>query len=143
MKGRIKSVGNDVNGSTGVHPGVAASGRSGGLATSPFIKRKPAYDVKSSGRDGGKAIFSVNMRNPYRDSVRLRVGMANVGTMRGRSGEVVDMAARRRLDFCCLQETRWRGGSARVMGGEGARYKFFWSGPEEGCLGLVYWLLRG
>ena len=136
MKGRMKSVGNDVNGSTGVHPGVAASGRSGGLATSPFIKRKPAYDVKSSGRDGGKAILSVNMRNPCRDSVRLRVGMANVGTMRGRSGEVVDMAARRRLDFCCLQETRWRGGSARVMGGEGARYKFFWSGSEKGVSGV-------
>ena len=25
---------------------------------------------------------------------------------------MADMVARRRLDFCCLQETRWKGGSA-------------------------------
>ena len=31
-----------------------------------------------------------------------------VGTMRGREGEVVEMAASRRLDFCCLQETGWK-----------------------------------
>ena len=41
--------------------------------------------------------------------LRVRVGMANVGTMRGREGEVVEMAGSRRLDFCCLQETRWKG----------------------------------
>ena len=29
------------------------------------------------------------------------------------------MIARRRLDFCCLQETRWKGGSAKIIGSEG------------------------
>ena len=66
----------------------------------------------------------------------MRVGSVNVGSMTGRSGEVVEMAARRRLDFCCLQETRWRGGSARMLGGEGSRYKFFWSGCEGGVAGV-------
>jgi hypothetical protein len=51
--------------------------------------------------------------------------------MHGRSGEVVDMAARRMLDFCCLQETRWKGGCARTIGEDGARYKFFWNGCDE------------
>ena len=47
------------------------------------------------------------------------------------------MSARRRLDFCCLQETRWKGGSAKMLEGrEGARYKFFWSGSEEGVSGV-------
>ena len=32
----------------------------------------------------------------------------NVGTMRGREGEVVEMAANRHLDFCCFQETGWK-----------------------------------
>jgi len=56
--------------------------------------------------------------------------------MKGRSGEVVDMAARRSLDFCCLQETRWKGEGARLIGAEGARYKFFWRGSEEGVSGV-------
>ena len=43
------------------------------------------------------------------DKVRLKAGTVNVGMMTERSVEVADMAARRRLDFCCLQETRWRG----------------------------------
>jgi len=49
--------------------------------------------------------------------IELRVGSANVGTLRGRYGEVVELAKRRRLDFCCLQETRWRGEGARIFGG--------------------------
>ena len=64
--------------------------------------------------------------------LRVRVGSANVGTMRGREGEVVEMVGRRRLNFCCLQETRWRGGSARKLGG----YKFYWQGCEEGTAGV-------
>ena len=52
---------------------------------------------------------------------RLRVGTVNVGTLRGREGEVVDMVNRRGLDFCCLQESRWKGGGAREMG----EYKCF------------------
>ena len=128
-----RSVGNDVNGSTGSYTGVIASGRGGGKATPTVSKRNPAYDVTSSGRGGGKATLSVNMRNPCQV---MRVGTVNVGSMHGRSGEVADMAARRRLDFCCLQETRWKGGSARTIGGDGARYKFFWNGCERGVSGV-------
>ena len=46
----------------------------------------------------------------------------NVGTMARRSVEVAEMAGRRRLDFCCVQETRWKGESARMLGGEGFSY---------------------
>ena len=45
----------------------------------------------------------------------LRVGSVNVGSMVGRSGEVVEMVGRRGLDFCCLQETRWKGDGARTI----------------------------
>ena len=59
------------------------------------------------------------------DMVRLRVGSANVGMMSGRCVEVAAMAARRKLDFCCLQETRWRGdGVTMLEGREGAKFKF-------------------
>jgi len=42
----------------------------------------------------------------------MRIGTANVGTLTGRDGEVVDMAYRRRLDlhcYGCLQEQDGRG----------------------------------
>jgi len=58
----------------------------------------------------------------------MKIGTANVETMAGRCDEVVDMANRRKLDVCCLQETRWKGGGARTIG----CYKFFWAGVREG-----------
>ena len=43
------------------------------------------------------------------------------------------MVKRRGLDFCCLQETRWKGGSARLMGD----YKCFWSRGKDGAGGVA------
>ena len=40
---------------------------------------------------------------------RLTIGNVNVGSMKGRDGEVIDMMKRRGIDICCLQETRWPG----------------------------------
>ena len=40
----------------------------------------------------------------------------NVGSLRGRDGEIVDIAERGHLDLCCLQETRWKGEGARMLG---------------------------
>ena len=71
-----------------------------------------------------------------KEGIRLRVGTVNVGTMRGKSGEIVEMAARRKLDICCVQESRWKGGSARTMGSDDGCYKFFWVGCEEGVAGV-------
>ena len=46
------------------------------------------------------------------------------------------MLTRRRVDICCLQETRWRGGSARKIEGKNSFYKFFWSGDKSGLGGV-------
>jgi hypothetical protein len=56
--------------------------------------------------------------------------------MARRSGEVVEMAGRRNLDFCCVQESRWKGEGARFLGGENSRYKFYWKGGELGISGV-------
>jgi len=66
-----------------------------------------------------------------------------VGSMVGRSGEVVEMVGRRSLDFCCLQETRWKGDSAKVIEATGKKYTFFWKGGEEKSLEWVFWWRRG
>ena len=56
--------------------------------------------------------------------------------MSGMDGEVADMAGRRCLDFCCLQETRWRGASNKWLGEEDKSYEFFWSGDSDGLAGV-------
>ena len=62
-----------------------------------------------------------------------------MGTLRGRSGEAIELAGRRRLDFCCLQETRWTANGAncvRILGEKGSRSKSFWVGCKEGVAGV-------
>ena len=53
-----------------------------------------------------------------------------------REGEVVEMVARRRLDFCCIQESRWKGEGAKVLGSKSMKCKFFWKGCDSGYAGV-------
>ena len=48
----------------------------------------------------------IYIKRPHQ-SVNFRIGTLNVGTMKGRSNEITDTVARRCIDLCCLQETRW------------------------------------
>ena len=59
---------------------------------------------------------------------KIKVATWNVGTLTGRSGEVVRVLEKRRVDLCCLQETRWKGEGTKKLGG----YKLFWKGVEQG-----------
>ena len=47
-----------------------------------------------------------------------------------------EMVARQRLDFCCIQESRWKGEGARVLGSESMKCKFFWKGCDSGYGGV-------
>ena len=39
----------------------------------------------------------------------VRAATWNMSSIVGRSGEVLDALHRRKIDFCCAQETRWQG----------------------------------
>ena len=89
---------------------------------------RAGVEKKSDGGDRGV------MQKKRMKGKSLRVGSANVGSMSGRGGEVVNMLRRKKLDFCALQETRWNGSGAQVMEG----YKFFWQGGKGGAgVGLM------
>jgi len=60
----------------------------------------------------------------------FRVGTWNVDSLTGRSGELVEALAERRMDVACVQETRWRGSGCRFFGAIGIRYKLFWMGSK-------------
>ena len=56
--------------------------------------------------------------------------------MVGKSREVVEMLARRNVDICCVQETRYRGAGSKTTGSGKERYKFWWSGNKTGQNGV-------
>ena len=66
----------------------------------------------------------------------MRVGTWNVRSMTGRGTEVCEELRKRRMDVCCLQEVRWRGHGAQLMGVKGRRYKLWWSGNSDGIGGV-------
>ena len=55
----------------------------------------------------------------------MRVFSVNVGTLRGRSGEII-------VNICCVQETRFRGKSVRIVSWKAEEHKLFWIGNEKG-----------
>jgi len=60
----------------------------------------------------------------------------DVGTLVGRSAEVVTMLSRRKVDFAGLQEVRYKNvGTKTVKGGFDA-YKLYWSGESTGQGGV-------
>ena len=73
-----------------------------------------------------------------RKEKELRLATVNVGSMRGRSREVVEMLARRRVDICCVQEVKYKGEGCRMFGDGEERYKFWWSGGKgEDGVGIL------
>ena len=71
---------------------------------------------------------------PRADKLRkrwaFRVGTWNIDSLTGRSGELVDTLAERRMDVACVQEVRWSGSGYRLFGAIGKRYKLFWMGSK-------------
>ena len=67
----------------------------------------------------------------------LKIASWNIGTMRGRSSEIVETITRRNVDLCCVQEVRWRGASARYITGKDSRYKFFWNDQGTSGIGVL------
>ena len=64
------------------------------------------------------------------------MGTLNVNTLIGRVCEVVETLSRRKVDVCCIQETRYRGGNYRTINGKDTRYKLYWSGNDKGTAGV-------
>ena len=57
----------------------------------------------------------------------------NIGTLKGKSGEVCEVLRRRKVEVCCIQEVRCKGeeGSRALQG-----YKLIWKGNSEGTAGV-------
>ena len=58
---------------------------------------------------------------------KIRVGNWNVGSLTGKGRELVEVMQRRNIDILCIQETRWRGKRAKLLG-DG--FKIYYSGDS-------------
>ncbi|CAG5055902.1 unnamed protein product [Parnassius apollo] len=67
-------------------------------------------------------------------NLKVRFATLNVGTLTGKTKELASFFKRRRVDFICLQETRWTGSKARNIG-EG--YKLMYVGAKHGRNGVA------
>ena len=63
-------------------------------------------------------------------------------TLRSRLGEIVEMLELRSLDICCVQETRFRGKSVRMISGKAGENKLFHMGNEKGLGGVGSFLAK-
>ena len=94
--------------------------------------------VKGRARKCG-LVRSSSCKIPHKSLSLFRIATLNVGTMRGRSSEVVETMSRRGVDLCCVQEVCWRSASARFITGKDDRYRFFWVGSNArtGSAGIL------
>ncbi|KAF8357272.1 hypothetical protein PRIPAC_92267 [Pristionchus pacificus] len=85
-------------------------------------EKKDGMQMKRERRDGyGMTRRPIDESREGRNKMDrndcLRVGSLNVGSLNGRSYEVVDMMKRRRIDVLCVQETNWVGQESRRIDG--------------------------
>ncbi|KAH1264626.1 Craniofacial development protein 2 [Glycine max] len=57
---------------------------------------------------------------------RIRFGTWNIGTLTGKSMKIVDVMVRRKINFMCLQETKWTGEKAKELDNSG--FKLWYTG---------------
>ncbi|KAM1225087.1 hypothetical protein ACFX2G_044844 [Malus domestica] len=60
---------------------------------------------------------------------KMRLGTWNIGTLTGKSMEVVEVMVRRRINIMCLQETKWVGCKAKDL--ENSGFKLWYSGTNR------------
>ena len=58
---------------------------------------------------------------------KIKLATLNVGSMTGKTGEVVHIMARKNLQVLYVQETKWRGSNTREIGGG---YKLYYHGED-------------
>ena len=64
------------------------------------------------------------------------MGTLNVNTLRGRVCKVVETLSLRKVDVCCIQETRYHGGNCCTIKGKDTRYNLYWSRNNKGTAGV-------
>ena len=102
----------------------------------------PAH-VRKKALNAGFECTCARMMGKFPDvQFGIRFSTWNVGYMLGKWGEISETLKRHCVDICCVQEVRWKGEGARMIGNG---FKFLWSGSSKAVNGVgvivVNWLI--
>ena len=61
------------------------------------------------------------------ETMGMRFATWNIGSMTAKEGELVNVLEKRKVQLCCMQETKWKGEGKKWMG----KYRFYWKGQER------------
>jgi len=99
-------------------------------ASKDKLKTSPEKTFKET-----KQIDNILTRKPQ---AKLRLATVNVGSLVGRSAEVIETLGRRKVDIVALQEVRYKNEGARTLKGGNFAYKLFWRETTgHGGVGLM------
>ena len=106
-----------------------------------FLKNGTGNYVEGvvNSRTGSGPVRSTSCETPH-DT--FKIASWNIGTMRGRSSEIVETTTRRNIDLCCMQEVRWRGASARHITGKNSSFSGLATTKAQVAL-VCSWLRSG
>ncbi|ESN92829.1 hypothetical protein HELRODRAFT_164960 [Helobdella robusta] len=101
-------------------------------------KRIVLEELEKTGHGEKNERKNVRMRLKIQNgpSVVLRLETLNVGSLTGRSMEIAEMLERRKIDICCLQETRWKSNSVCHISSDKEKYRLFWNGQKTAKNGV-------
>ena len=74
-----------------------------------------------------KTLVGANSKKRRRGE-NFRVGTWNVGSLTGKGREIVDVMERRKIKVMCVQETKWKGERAKILGNG---YKLYYCGVNQ------------
>ena len=98
------------------------------LSTLHMNSQKKYFDLIRRGR-----ATKLGQKGGVQES-RMRLGTWNIGTLKGKSMEVVEIMVRRRINIMCLQETKWVGLKAKDL--ENSGFKLWYSGTNRSRNGV-------
>ena len=67
---------------------------------------------------------------------KIRIGTWNIGSLTGKGRELVDVMQRRDIKVLCIQETKWKGNSARKIG-EGFKVYYTGENTRRNGVGII------
>ena len=85
----------------------------------------------------GRCKFSLQYDGRPDERFGLWVGTLNLRSLSGKGEEVCEELRKWMIDVRCLQEVRWRGQGARILGMNGRRYTLWCSGKGDGVVGVI------
>ena len=107
------------------------------LLRRPSKKKKAREEAVAVARNDGQQPDGARRgRHGTIKMMKMRFATWNVGSMNRKSGEIVHELRNRKVDVCCVQETRQKDCGVKWMGNIGSRYRFFWQGNDKGFGGV-------